>query len=107
MTIDDFIDFLENDESLGDGEKNVLAEPASEADIAVWDEANPDFPLPKEYKALLLKANGIKIHSSKLTSKGFLSFLPLAKLKPLAEVIMDICGLGEEDLTDPPSCLMV
>ena len=106
MTIADFLQHV-RDEELEDGVKNKIAKPATAAEIAQWETKHPDFTLPDDYKQLLLAANGFTLRASSDSPKGLLQLLPIKKVKPLAEQVMDVAGLEEEDLTDPPTCLMV
>lgn len=106
MTLDDFLAYLRN-ETLTEGDSNVLAAPASDDEIEQWEADHADFPLPEDYKSLLRAANGIRLHASAESPIGFVHLLPLERLKPLSEQIMEMSGLEEDDLTDPPTCLMV
>ncbi len=106
MTIEQFFQHLRG-ENLEEGVKNKIAKPAIDGQIAVWEAKHPDFPLPDDYKQVLRAANGFTLHASSDSPRGLLNMLPLKKIKPLAEQVMDVAGLEEEDLTDPPTCLMV
>ena len=106
MTIEQFLQHLRS-ERLEAGVKNKIAKPATDALIAAWEAKHPDFQLPDDYKQLLRAADGFTVHASPDSPKGLLTMLPVKKLKPLAEQVMDVAGLEEEDLTDPPTCLMV
>ncbi len=106
MTLEQFLQHLRS-EPLEDGLKNKIAKPISDEDIAAWEKKHPDFVLPEDYKQLLRAANGFTLHADPQSPKGLLNMLPLKKVKPLASQMMDLCGLAEEDLTDPPTCLMV
>ena len=106
MTLDQFLQHLRS-ESLEDGVKNKIARPVADAEIAAWEKKHPDFTLPEDYKAMLRAANGFTLHASSDSPKGIVTVLPMKKVKSLAEQVMDISGLEEEDLTDPPTCLMV
>lgn len=106
MTLDEFIDHLRS-EAMEDGVKNKIAKPLTDAEIAAWGKKFPDFTLPDDYKQMLRAANGFTLHASSDSPKGLLNMLPLKRVKPLAEQVMEINGLEEEDLTDPPTCLMV
>jgi hypothetical protein len=106
MTLEAFLEHLRT-EDLEDGVTNKIAKPAKAADIEAWQKKHPDFPLPDAYKSLLLAANGFAVHATDDSPKGLLRMLPIKSVKPLAEQVMDVAGLEEEDLTDPPTCLMV
>lgn len=106
MTLDDFLEYLRS-EVTEDGVKNKIAKPVADGEITAWEKKHPDFTLPDEYKQMLRAANGFTLHASSDSPKGLLNMLPLKKVKPLAEQVMEISGLEEEDLTDPPTCLMV
>ena len=106
MRLDEFLDHLRS-EALEDGVKNKIAKPVADAEFAAWEKKHPDFALPDDYKQMLRAANGFTLHSSSDSSEGLLNMLPLKKVKPLAEQVMEVSGLEEEDLTDPPTCLMV
>ena len=106
MTTEEFATHLQN-EVLEDGLENVIAKPLSDTEFQQWSRAHPDFVLPNEYVAMLRMANGMKLHSSDDSPKGLLHILPLKQVKPLSEQLMKVTGLEEEDLTDPPTCLMV
>lgn len=106
MQLQEFVEALCN-QPAPEGTKHRLAKPITEEKLAEWEEENPEFRLPESYKALLRQANGIKLCASADSPNGLLTILPLGKTKPLAEQVMEMCGLEEEDLTDPPTCLMI
>lgn len=106
MTLTEFLTHLRN-EPLSEGDSNILAAPATDDEIAQWQTDHPDFPLPDDYQGLLKAANGIRLHASAQSPIGLLHLLPLDRLKPLSEQVMEMSGLEEEELTDPPTCLMV
>jgi|GEM_PF-4882748 len=106
MELPEFVRLLQEDQR-DDGAENLFEPPAAETEIEEWEEEHPEFTLPDTYKELLRMANGFTIHASSESPNGRLRLLPLAEVKPLADQVMEICGLDEEDLTDPPACLMV
>jgi hypothetical protein len=106
MTIDAFIDFL-REQQLGSGVANRLSEPCTREQLAEWESEHTDFPLPPPYKDLLLRSDGLGMRVSDDSPQGLLTLLPLAEIRPLAQQVMEVCGLSEEDLTDPPTCLLV
>lgn len=106
MTVEAFLQHLRG-EDLDGGVENVVGRPATADEIEHWEAEHPDFALPDDYKSLLRAANGFTVRSSADSPNGMLRVLPLAEVRPLAEQVMAISGLGEEDLTDPPTCLMV
>jgi hypothetical protein len=106
MTVNEFLQHLRS-EDLDGGVHNVVGRPLTADEIGHWEADHPDFTLPDDYKSLLQAADGFTVRASGDSPNGMLRVLPLSEVKPLAEQVMEICGIGEEDLTDPPTCLMV
>src|SRR4051812_17991864 len=106
MQLQKFFDEL-RDMPVPEGMKHKFAKPISTKQIEEWEAEHPGFVLPETYKSLLQTSDGIVLRYRDDSPRGLLTILPLVEVKPLAEQIMEMCGLEAEDLTDPPTCLMI
>jgi WD40 repeat protein len=86
MTLDQFLGRLESDNARHKG-AHKLGKPATEAAVAAWQKKHAGHPLPAEYVALLVRANGLTLFPTRDTPRGAVTLFPVSKIDVATKTI--------------------